>query len=287
MLTNQTNLSIDFRPRSFAAPMCARLTEISALPTLDERYDAYADLLQEISRNTRDNFRSMAEAAQLRPADMFTRYGIPYSFLSKMFDGSKTVSTCLLSDVCDNLLHTSVNQLVFGEPSRILIPNALNAVVLLAEGDPSPARKEATRQVLEAFAPRVIPFDAAAPIPPELVYERLRDIARDTGMNLGTAAKQNVWSSALPAKFRLPQDLFELPVPSIKRLAGYCFRWNKPIDYFIARDYTRHSSLYYRNGDRLLRLPEMYDSLVSVYLRLSQEDRERMTAELLALSLAA
>lgn len=283
-LTMETN----YKPTVIESPIEGWMQEIAALETADERSNAYTDLLQTVNRDCRNRFVRAAEEEGLRLMDLHAVYGTDYSLLCKILAGDKCLSTNIMADVCDRFLHMSANELVFGVPSRIVVPNALNAVIHLAGKDPAPDFQVRLREVLTRYADRIPSLRSEDPIPPELVHERLREITDETGLNLQKAGGLSDWSTLLARKQPIRPDMMENSVPSVKRLIGYSIRWRLPIDYFIARDYTKRSHLYYRRDRELHRLTSgLYISLVSVYLRLAPADRERMVAELLASALAA
>ena len=283
-LTMETN----YKPTVIDNPIEGWMQEIAALETAEERDNAYTELLQTVNRDCRSRFVRAAAEEGLQLADLHAVYGTDYTLLCKILAGDKCLTTNIMADVCDRFLHMSANELVFGVPSRIVVPNALNAVIHLAGKDPAPDFQVHLREVLTWYADRIPSFRSEDPIPPELVHERLREITDETGLNLQQAGGRSDWSKLLGRKQPIRPEFMENPVPTVKRLVGFSIRWRRPIDYFIARDYTKRSRLYYRHGRELHRLTSgLYISLVSVYLRLAPEDRERMVAELLASALAA
>jgi len=289
LLTLETlTMDTSFKPTVISSCIEACIEPIAALETEKERDDAYSEFLMKLIDSCRDRFVRVTTDEGIRPGDLHDVYGIDYSILTNVFAGKKTLPTYIMADVCDRYFHVSANELVYGLPSLIVIPNECNAVIRLAEEEHTPGFQEFLRDVLKRYKEMIPQVHSEDPIPPELVHERLRSISRETGLSLVKAGNLMDWSHILARKQPVRPDFFTGPVPALKRLVGYSIRWRLPIDYFIARDYTKRSQLYYRTGRTLHLLTNgLYISLVSVYLRLSQENREHMISELLDAIIAA
>lgn len=278
---NTTSLSKEYRPTAFECPLHDRLVGISMLGTQQERDKAYEALLQETVAGAKERFERLAYANDIRPADLHGMYDLSYALAGKIFSRAKNLSTNIMADVCYDLFNTSCNELVFGELSRVIVPNPIAAVIDMIEIDPVGDWEPILDHVMNAYGDKVIRNPINSPIPASLVHDRLRGIIEDTGMTLRSTSLQNDWADGVRLRIQVRPEVFEIPVPSVKRLISYSFRWRQPIDYFIARDYTRHSELYYRRGHELVHIrSRRYRSLVSIYIRLRPEDQVRMVAEL-------
>ena len=270
----------EYRPTGFDSPWYDKLLAMAQLPTQKERNEAYEEILQDACRHTRDRFVKETCEHDIRPSDLHASFGIPYSYISKFFSGQKSIPTNIMGDVCYNMFHMSANELVFGEPSRIVIPQPLHSVIERAETGELENAQVALTEVMNRYKDRIIRESVHKPIPAALIHERLRSIMDETGLHLRAAMLTNDWIGGVKRRMQLREDLFEQHVPSVKRLVGYCFRWRLPMDFFLVKDYTRYSELYYRHNGELVQIrSKLYRTLVSLYLRLSEDDKVRMMAD--------
>lgn len=275
------NIKTDFRPVAVDCPMNDRLIAVSKLETQKERNAAYDALLREVDTGLKERFAEQADKHDVRPADIHNMFGVNYDMLSKIFKKEKHIPTDIMADVCYGLFNFSCNELVFGEPSRIMIPNQMAAVINMLESSPDVDQEQIIGMIKEKYKDRMIRTPLGTPISKEMVHDRLRGIINDSGMHLRSYSLKNDWADSVKLRIQIRPDMFEGAVPSVKRLIGYSFRWRQSIDYFIARDYTTYSNLYYRNGNELCEIQsELYKTLVRIYILLKPEDQAEMVADL-------
>lgn len=260
-----------------------KIMEIAALKPESERSSAVSDLVNSLVCQTKASFCELAQEKGLSPAEMHRRYGLDTAYASRMINGMNPIPAYVMAAICYDLLHISCHELVFGEPARIIIPTPLSAAVRsLVETDAFEDRAELQR-FLSGYVPETVPQRVSR----EFLNDRLEEICDDLGLSLRTVLNDNPWYPSLLCPFHIRPGYFEGVVPSVKRLIRFSMSWRRPLDWFLARDYTPYAQLYYRDGDGISPLPNRFRTLVSMYLRLSAEDQVRMLAELLSWEAAA
>lgn len=253
-----------------------------------EKFRAETALLEQCIEEYKKTIIQTIRTGSLSQMDIGSQLGMSKDWVSHIVAGRKRFPMDRLAEFAF-MYGRSCNELLLGEKKSILLPNRLNAMVCRILDFPAGRRKKLCDSWIREYGPYI---EMHSPYCEDsLVAERLEEIANDLCLpaeNLFATAKR--LDSEYIANTRIGLSSIDRLVVERRRprlfspLIYSAVHLDVPVDFFLAKDYTRTCGISYARGTaRTFDLSDYYSlRILSLYLNLPKDKQLSLISDILA-----
>lgn len=252
------------------------LQEYRSIPDAVTRLNEYNGVFDAIRAVRGEKIREMLNQNGETPAKVARKLKTTLANLKGLYKPKFSLSFSYLSQLCSKCLHCSCNEALLGEPAIVMLPKSITLLVKQLSTCNERERQACVDFLKETseLAYELLEDDGSA----DLIQERLNEISHDRGFST-----YNIFGNKMDTRTGrwLITRCMTGGTPQMNTILLFAVELNYPLDYFIRRDYTEHTTLRLYDDPQSCVSDEDIVAFIGAYLKLPPEEQAKVFARIL------